>query len=388
MSNEVFIVAGTRPEGIKMAPIYYALQEKRIPTLLCSTFQHTTLLHDVFNTFALKPDIALNIMQPGQPLHYLTETVLHAITQELQRHQPRLVLVQGDTTSCMAAALAAFYLKIPVGHVEAGLRTSSIHNPFPEEFNRRTVALIAQLHFAPTKQAYSNLIKENIDPNTIYLTGNTVIDALHMVQNKIRKQEIAIDESLKNIIADAQQAHKKIVVFTMHRRESFGAPMVTILKTLNKFVEKNPHCIVIYPFHPNPCVLEALEMSRIRHNPSIFLMNPLSYASLIYALHHADVVVTDSGGIQEEAVHLLKPVLIIRTETERTEGIDIGLAQLVGFDPHAVESSLAETLRSSHDIASCTVYGTGTAGLAIATIIENTFYQHLNNRMNLYKENV
>ena len=331
--NPVLIIIGTRPEGIKMIPVYHALQKASIPTVICSTGQHADLLDDVFNIFQTEPTIRLNIMRPGQDLFYITTSVLTKMKEVLDSVKPSLVLVQGDTTSAMVAALAAFYLKIPVGHVEAGLRTGNMYGPFPEEINRKLISSLATYHFAPTKMAQENLIQENIDKKSIFLTGNTIVDALTIIQGKIHNNTIAVSDTIKTMVSNANLQGKTIMLLTAHRRESFDGGLSNIFLAIKQALEAHPNLfLIIYPMHPNPAIKEVVEKSCLSQSSRIAITSPLSYSDLVYVLEQSNFVATDSGGIQEEATSLGKPVIVLRNETDRMEGVNEGYAYLAGTE--------------------------------------------------------
>jgi len=366
----VLVIVGTRPEGIKMIPVYNALQEAGIQAILCSTGQHTDLLDDTFRIFNVMPDINLNIMKPGQDLFYITTTVLDKMKMVLQDIQPSLVLVQGDTTSAMAAALAAFYLKIPVGHVEAGLRTGNKYGPFPEEINRKLIGSIATYHFAPTHDAMENLIKENINSKDIFCTGNTVVDALHTIQHRISLNEIPVTDSLKDVIKKAQQNNNTLMLLTAHRRESFNGGLARIFSAVKQTLQDNPHLFVIYPMHPNPAIKKTFDESGLKNMPNIMVTAPLAYSDLVYVLEKCNLVATDSGGIQEEAASLGKPVIVLRNETDRSEGVYEGLAYLVGTDETKIQQTIAHVLTKKEKRSYNQLYGNGTASKQIVEIIK------------------
>lgn len=370
MTNPIVLIVGTRPEGIKMIPLYFALKEHSIPTVIVSTAQHSELLQEVYDLFGVTPDYNLNVMKPNQDLFHITCDVLTKTKELFSKINPKMVAVQGDTTSSMAAALAAFYLEIPVCHVEAGLRTYDLTSPFPEEMNRQFISKISSYHFAPTSVATKNLTQEAIDPATVFCTGNTIVDALRIIQEKITDRSIIIDPLIKEKVHTALVAHRQLVLLTIHRRESFNGGILRVLKTIKEFAEKNPDIFFIYPFHPNPRVLEAVEESGIGAVANIHLSQPLLYKDLVYVLTHAHWVATDSGGIQEEAISLGKQVLVLREKTERTEGIEAGYAQLVGNDPVKISEAMLNLSR--YTIKSCkqnTIYGDGFAAQKIAHII-------------------
>jgi UDP-N-acetylglucosamine 2-epimerase (non-hydrolysing) len=368
----VIIVIGTRPEGIKLIPVYNALKKAGIPTLLCSTDQHAELLHDdVFKIFGIKPDISFNIMKPNQDLYYITTCVLNKMKELLQETNPCLVLVQGDTTSALAAALAAFYYKIPVGHVEAGLRTGKKYAPFPEEMNRSIIGAIASYHFAPTDFSVQNLLKENIARSTIYCVGNTVVDALYDIRNQITQGIIHPSQTIKKCIEKAKLEHKKIMLLTAHRRESFNGGLEHIFNAVKDALEKCPELFIIYPVHPNPAIRQAIQATGLENCPNIFITKPVEYTDLIYLLDAVDFVATDSGGIQEEAVSLGKPVLVLRNETDRPEGVIHGIAQLVGTDQDCITKNIIQNIQTTKSYPKNTIYGDGTASNQIVEIIKH-----------------
>ena len=331
---KVLSVFGTRPEAIKMAPVVRELEKhpEKIESKVCITAQHREMLDQVLDLFKIKPDYDLNLMKPNQSLEELTSRILLKLTHLLQKENPDWLLVQGDTTTVMAASLAAFYQNIKVGHVEAGLRTGDKRQPFPEEINRRIAGVIADLHFAPTRQAESNLLKEGIPSTQVIKTGNTVIDALQWVAKL--PSPAFVEKLLENI-----KESRKILV-TAHRRENFGKPLENIcmaLKEIAKEYEGEIH--LIYPVHLNPKVQEPVR--RILGGiPNITLLPPLDYLSLVHLMKASYLVLTDSGGIQEEAPGLGKPVLVLRAKTERPEGVSAGTVKLVGSDK---EKIIAET---------------------------------------------
>ena len=372
----IVLVVGTRPEGIKMIPVYRALQRAGLPVLLCSTMQHDELLTQVFDLFGVKPDYDLRIMRHGQDLFYVTQAILQKTKELFSQIRPAAVLVQGDTTSTMAAALSAFYLRIPVGHVEAGLRTDDIRAPFPEEMNRRVVCPIADLHFPPTAHAAAQLLSEGVDRKKLFCVGNTVVDALQMVQEKINRAEIKINREVETAVSRCKAENKKLLLLTVHRREAFNGGVVEILKTVKQFLQENEDVFCFYPYHPNPHVVSAIEKVGFSDLKNIFLSEPVSYAELAYLLFNADVVVTDSGGIQEEGVSLGKPVLVLREKTERAEGIWAGRATLVGMDGEKIKSALIAALaeKKSDLKKSLSVYGDGCASDRIAQIMKDNFF--------------
>jgi len=326
--RKVLVVFGTRPEAIKLFPVVAAL--RAIPGLVvrtCVTAQHRELLDQVLAIAGLTPDVDLDLMEPGQSLYRLTARLLDGLGDVMDAEQPDRVIVQGDTATAMAGALAAYYRKVPVAHVEAGLRSGDIHHPWPEEVNRRIVACIADQHYAPTETAAAALRRENVDPATIHVTGNTVIDALHATRARL-----AVDPSLAaglDAIA-ARFAGKRIVLVTTHRRENFGGGMENIARALARIAERDDTAI-LFPVHPNPNVVGVMD-AMLGDRPNIARIDPLNYPHFIRALDLAHVVLTDSGGVQEEAPALAKPVLVMRETTERPEGVAAGTARLIGTD--------------------------------------------------------
>ena len=370
----IVLMIGTRPEGIKMAPVYYALKDAGLPVVVCSTMQHDKLLQEVLELFAITPDFNLAVMRPGQDLFYLTQSILQKTKEVFLAIKPSLVLVQGDTTSSMAAALAAFYLNIPIGHIEAGLRTGDMHDPFPEEFNRRMISLVARYHFAPTGQAVDNLVVQGINRDHVYRTGNTVVDALHMVKEKINSGKLAVEDTIIRQVAACKRQNKKIIILTMHRRESLNYGIYIVLRVLKTFLQDRPDVFCFYPYHPNPRVLDAIDAVGLNVVPNIYLSEPLLYKDMVYVLDAADLVLTDSGGLQEEAVSLAKPVLVLRQKTERTEGVSAGFAHIVGTDGQAITAGLTDFLDDPSKTLkqqSINCYGDGDAAYKIASIIQS-----------------
>lgn len=315
---DILCVIGTRPEAIKMAPVILALKKEPWANVrVLATAQHRQMLDQVNDFFGIKPDIDLNIMRPNQALTTLTAHLLLKIDQVLKKEKPDAVLVQGDTTTVMAAAMACFYRRIPVGHIEAGLRTWDINNPMPEEANRVITGKFARWHFAPTEASKLNLLKEGIPSSEIFVTGNTVIDALLMTASKEMKFPIPIDPA------------KRMVLVTSHRRENFGEPFRNICRALRTLAEANQDVQFLYPVHPNPNIKDvAYEF--LSSLPNFVLCDPLDYAPFVSAMKSAYLILTDSGGVQEEAPALGKPVLVLRQETERPEAVEFGVVNLVG----------------------------------------------------------
>lgn len=318
MMKKILCVVGTRPEAIKMAPVIIALKnEPWVNVRVLATAQHRHMLDQVLNFFSIEPDIDLDIMRPNQPLTTLTARLLLDLDDVLQAEKPDVVLVQGDTTTVMTVALACFYHRIPIGHVEAGLRTWDMQNPFPEEANRVIAGKLARWHFAPTEGSRQNLLREGIADGHIVVTGNTVIDALLMTASKDIEIGIELDPE------------KRLVLVTCHRRENFGEPFRNICRALRTLAERNSNIQILYPVHPNPNVKDvAHEM--LGNCSNIILCEPLDYAPFVAAMKKAYLIISDSGGVQEEAPALGKPVLVLRDETERPEAVEMGVVKLVG----------------------------------------------------------
>ena len=355
--KKVMLVFGTRPEAIKMAPLVKKFQDNTdFQTLVCVTAQHREMLDQVLDIFDIKPDYDLNIMKQGQDLYDITSRVMLGLRDVLNETNPDIVLVHGDTTTSMAAALAAFYKQIPVAHIEAGLRTNDIYSPWPEEMNRRMTGRIATYHFSPTELSRQNLLKENVDDKNIIITGNTVIDALFMVVDKI-KNDTALAETLKNNIKENGydvERQKKLVLITGHRRENFGDGFKNICCAIRDLSIKYPDVDFVYPMHLNPNVRKpiseifGIDVKNKTHenqfSPNTFFIEPLDYLNFVFLMEKAHIVLTDSGGIQEEAPSLGKPVLVMRNNTERPEALDAGTVKLVGTDYKMIVGEVSKLL--------------------------------------------
>ena len=358
----VLSVFGTRPEAIKMAPVVMELEKNKddFENIVCITAQHREMLDQVLHLFNIKPDYDLNIMRPNQNLWTLTADILLQMKEIFEKTKPHIVLVHGDTTTALATSLSAFYARIPIGHVEAGLRTFNKHYPFPEELNRVVADSVSSLYFAPTQQSVGNLLKENIPDDRIYLTGNTVIDALlHTVNNnEFDLSGFNIDKNLKTIL------------LTSHRRENFGEPLENICRAVKILIEKNPDIQVIYPVHLNPNVRKTV-FGMLEGIERIKLIDPLEYAPFASLMKESHIILTDSGGVQEEAPSLGKPVFVLRDETERPEAVEFGTVKLVGSNTDKIVNSVQELLDSEekyNQMASATnPYGDG---LATSRIIQ------------------
>ncbi len=341
----VATILGTRPEGIKMAPVIRALaQVDSCDSLVVSTGQHTSLLQPVIDLFGLEVDHQLDVMRSGQNLASLTARLTTALDTCFSEIKPDMVLVQGDTTSVLTGALVAFYHRIPVGHVEAGLRTGDIYSPFPEEVNRRLVSPLASLHFAPTELSRQRLLAEGVDGGTIHVTGNTVIDALRLELDRQSTADVMV--SIDDRIADhlgPDWRSRRFVLVTGHRRENFGQGFENICDALVQLAERFPERDFVYPVHLNPNVLEPVNQ-RLSNISNIRLIEPLAYDAFVALMSTCEMVLTDSGGVQEEAPSLGKPVLVMRENTERPEGVEAGTVRLVGANREAIVSGVAELL--------------------------------------------
>ena len=332
---KILIIFGTRPEAIKMAPLVLRLRQS-LEVKVCVTGQHREMLDQVLGLFQIVPDYDLNLMKPNQNLANLTAEVLNGVTQILQKRKFDWVLVQGDTTSTMAGAMAAFFQKVRVGHVEAGLRTYNLNSPFPEELNRQVTSKMAQLHFAPTAESKQNLLKEGFSENNISITGNTVIDALLWVLEHSTPLDLALP-------IDLQQS--RMILVTGHRRENFGEGFQQICEALQTIALQQPEVQIVYPVHLNPNVLEPV--NRILSNlPNMHLLEPLEYPQFVHLMNQSALILTDSGGVQEEAPSLGKPVLVMRDTTERPEGVQAGTVKLVGANQRTI---VDETIRLLND---------------------------------------
>ncbi len=368
MKKRVMCVFGTRPEAVKLAPVVHAIaNSSHLEPVVVLTAQHREMLDQMLKWFAIEPDIDLNLMRHGQTLAELTSRVVTAVDQVLAKIKPDMMLVQGDTATVMSASLAAFYQKVPVGHVEAGLRTEDRYNPFPEEMARRQTSQIASLHFAPTTMAVENLKNEGITKH-VYLTGNTVIDAL--LDTVERLKSTTVDESL---FGGADFASSKVLLVTAHRRENWGAAMDEIARALRQIAEEFPECQILYPIHKNPVVRQSIEPVFNGHK-RLLLVEPLDYVPFVYAMQRCHFVLTDSGGIQEEAPSLGKPVLVMRTNTERPEAVAAGAAKLVGTSQNTIVEAARTLLtnQAEYDKMACSVnpFGDGQAARRIVEALE------------------
>lgn len=352
--KRVMLVFGTRPEAIKMAPLVQEFRKHpdQYETLVCVTGQHREMLDQVLNIFGIVPNYDLNIMKPGQDLYDVTARILSGMRDILTRTQPDVLLVHGDTTTSMAVALAAFYQQIPVGHVEAGLRTHNIYSPWPEEMNRQITGRIATYHFSPTPLSRENLLREGIDKSRILVTGNTVIDALYAVVNKMKDDvplQLSLEKELKAAGYDTgrlvTEEGRRLVLITGHRRENFGDGFLHICRAIKMLSEKYPDIDFVYPMHLNPNVRKPIkEIFGENCQSNLFFIEPLEYLSFVYLMEKSHIVLTDSGGIQEEAPGLGKPVLVMRDTTERPEALEAGTVKLVGTDYDKIVSEVSSLL--------------------------------------------
>ncbi len=368
---KVLTVFGTRPEAIKMAPLVHALAaDERFESRCCVTAQHREMLDQVLELFKITPDYDLNLMKAGQTLPEITSRILLELTPVLKEFKPDVVLVHGDTATTFAASLAAYYEQIAVGHVEAGLRTGNIYSPWPEEGNRKLTGSLTKFHLAPTENSKANLLKENYAAENISVTGNTVIDALLLV-----KQQIENDTDLSNTLAGQftmLDEGKKLILVTGHRRESFGGGFERICEALAQTAKAHPDCQILYPVHLNPNVQEPVK--RILNDVNnVHLIEPQQYLPFVYLMNRAHIILTDSGGIQEEAPSLGKPVLVMRDTTERPEAVDAGTVKLVGTDIAKITSALNELLTNNESYVTMSrahnPYGDGKACQRICDIL-------------------
>ena len=383
--KKILLVFGTRPEAIKMFPVIKSLQKhpERFEVLVCVTAQHREMLDQVLDLFDIKPDFDLNVMQKGQDLYDVTSRVLLGMREILSQSKPDLVLVHGDTTTSMATALAAFYQRIDVGHVEAGLRTHNLYSPWPEELNRQLTGRIAKYNFSPTELNKQNLLSEGIDEKTIYITGNTIIDALNIVLQKIATNAALQDTIKQQLTACGYDTgrltqDKELVVITGHRRENFGDGFNNVFNAIKTLSEKFPNVDFVYPVHPNPNVREPI--NRILGDSltnNIFLMEPLDYLPFVFLMNKSKLLLTDSGGIQEEATAIKKPILIMRDTTERPEAVETGAVKLVGTNYDLIVNEVSDLLTNTSEYRLIenreSPYGDGTAAERIVAILTEIF---------------
>lgn len=372
---KILSIFGTRPEAIKMAPLALALNsDPRFEAKVCVTGQHREMLDQVLALFDIQPDFDLNIMKPGQDLTDITATILQGMKCVFQQFKPDMILVHGDTATTFAASLAAYYQQIPVGHVEAGLRTGNLYSPWPEEANRKLTGTLAQLHFAPTQNSGNNLRNEGVSENNIFITGNTVIDALLKVVDRLSSDDLLYKEASEPTQFLPQD--RKLILVTGHRRESFGEGFERICHALKTVAEQNPDVEIVYPVHLNPNVQEPVNrlLSEIKN---IHLIKPLDYLPFVHLMSRAHIILTDSGGIQEEAPSLGKPVLVMRDTTERPEAVSAGTVRLVGTDTVNIINELNRLLSDGDAYKEMSIahnpYGDGKACERIIQALYNKF---------------
>lgn len=373
--KKIMLVFGTRPEAIKMAPLVKEFRKhpNMFETIVCVTGQHRQMLDQVLEIFDIQPDYDLNIMKQGQDLYDITAGVLIGMRDVLDKEKPDVVLVHGDTTTSTAAAISAFYRQIPVGHVEAGLRTHNLYSPWPEEMNRQVTGRIAEYNFAPTPLSKENLLKENVAEEKISVTGNTVIDALYMVVDEIKNNH-SLNSELNNILkkagydVDRLKNDKKLILITGHRRENFGDGFISMCRAIKALTEKYPDVDFVYPMHLNPNVRKPIHEvfgENLKGLGNMFFIDPLEYLSFVYLMEKSNIVLTDSGGIQEEAPGLGKPVLVMRDTTERPEALSAGTVKLVGTDYDKIVNEVSHLIddKDHYEKMSKTVnpYGDGHA---------------------------
>ena len=371
MTKKILIVFGTRPEAIKLAVLIKTLRnDKRFNIKVCITAQHRSMLDDVLELFEINPDYDLNIMEPEISLNNTMIKILSGLDDILQKFRPAIVLIQGDTTTVLATALASYYRQIPIAHIEAGLRTGNIYSPWPEEGNRKMASTISQYHFAPTLSAQNNLLKENINSNVIFVTGNTVIDSLFWAKNKIQKDD-NLKEKLDKDFSFIDPA-KRIILVTGHRRESFGTGFKNICEALIQIAKKNHNVQIIFPVHLNPNIQKPVN-EILKNIENINLIQPQNYIKFQYLMAKAFIILTDSGGIQEEAPSLGKPVLVMRNVTERPEAIEAGTVKLVGTDIKKIIDSVNNLLNNENEYQKMSLshnpYGDGKACGRIVEIL-------------------
>ncbi len=371
----VLVCIGTRPEGIKLASVVQSLKEQSndFKFKICSTGQHKEMLDQVFDFFEIHPDYNLSLMTEDQPLGYLSSRILNKMNEVLDNTDPDLILIQGDTTTAFLTALSGFYRGIRVGHVEAGLRTYDKNNPFPEEINRQLISRVADFHFAPTKKAYDNLINENINDKNLIITGNTIVDAILWGIKKIMKSKKSLEnrEPFKSL-----NKKRKIILVTMHRRESFGTEIENVCRALKTISSSYKGIQVVYPVHLNPNVRKPV-FKLLGKAANIKLIDPLDYESFLWLMNRSYFIITDSGGVQEEAPTLKKPVLVIRKKTERTESVDMGISKLVGTETKNIIDNASELLDDEESykkmVPNKNPYGDGNSAKKILDFILKKF---------------
>jgi len=377
--KKISVVIGTRPEGIKLAPVVLALQKlPHFEVEVCVTGQHRTMLDQVLEVFGITPDADLELMQPGQTLPSLTARAVEKLDKYLENAKPDFLLVQGDTTTVFCGALAAFYRQIPVGHVEAGLRTGNLYSPWPEEGNRKLAGALASLHFAPTECSQQNLLLENVDSSTVFVTGNTVIDALLYARDLVKSDPPRIDD-LPDHLQPGADSDRRMVLITGHRRENFGSGMESICRAIARLAEDFPETDFVYPVHLNPMVREPVAAilgpvsGSEASGGNVYLIEPASYLEFVGLMDRSYVILTDSGGVQEEGPSLGKPVLVMRDCTERPEAVEAGTAKLLGTDEGRIVEGVSDLLNSDESYhkmcSSRNPYGDGKSSEEIGIIL-------------------
>ena len=372
--KKILIILGTRPEAIKLAPIIRELQEHNdfFALSVCDTGQHLEIKQPILDFFQIKPDYQLEALAANTNLSNLTSYLLSRIQAVIEQCQPDLILVQGDTTSAMAGALAGFYNRVQIAHIEAGLRTYNKNMPFPEEINRRIITEVADWHFAPTELARTNLINEGIPENRIFLVGNTVVDALHFALEKIRQEEPAAVAVLKKNMFPFRQRYAKMLLLTLHRRENLTNHLEEIGAAVQAILTKED-CFALFPVHPNPAV-RHWSAALARQLPNLLLTEPLSYETFVWAMQSCDLILTDSGGIQEEAPSLGKPVIVLRAQTERPEALQSGTVCQVSIDRETIEHTVSRLLNQEAEIfPTDNPFGLGNSARQIIKIIHSVF---------------
>lgn len=373
--KKVMVIFGTRPEAVKLAPVIDSLIKiNNLQTIVLCTAQHRQILDQVVDVFNININFDLNIMTSFQTIDEITTACLQGVGRILEMEKPDFVVVQGDTTTVFASTLASYYQRIPVGHVEAGLRTSDLFSPYPEEANRRLTSVLTNLHFAPTERAAANLKREGVDAEKIYVTGNTVIDALFSVSERPFDASKCFPRDISNFLDGVD----RLILVTAHRRESFGAPFLEICKALQDIIRAHSGIGIIYPVHPNPNVREIVH-EILDNEPRVLLVEPLDYITFIRLMQRSYILLTDSGGVQEEAPSLGKPVLIMREKTERQEGVEAGVARLIGTNRNKIFEEVSILLRSKTEynkmLKGFNPFGDGKAAEKIAKIINNYLTQ-------------
>ncbi|MFX4233885.1 non-hydrolyzing UDP-N-acetylglucosamine 2-epimerase [Aliarcobacter butzleri] len=374
--KKVLLIFGTRPEAIKMAPLVKEFEKhSNIISKVCVTAQHREMLDQVLEIFDIKPDFDLDLMRDGQDLYDITSKVLLGLRDVFCEFKPDIVLVHGDTATCSSSSLAAFYSKIKIGHVEAGLRTGDIYSPWPEEANRQITGVLANYHFAPTTTSRDNLLKENKNPNDILVTGNTVIDALFLALDKIENNQELKSKIINSLNSQYKlKENKKIILVTGHRRENFGEGFINICEALKTIALNNPDVDIVYPVHLNPNVQKPVK-EILSNTSNVYLINPLQYEEFIYIMNKSYFIITDSGGVQEEAPSLGKPVLVMRDTTERPEALDAGTVKLVGTNKDLIVNEAQKLIDDSKEYEIMSKahnpYGDGKACEKIINFIKN-----------------